>query len=186
MKKVTVFGGTNAKNYTKDIQNKCSVLGKYIASQNAEILTGACLGFPYFVAKAAIAQGGQVTGYSPAKNLKEHIELYKFPTDGTTNLVFEDHTEAPFLKRSLDMMPFSDVVIAMGGSWGTYVELVFSLFYKKDIILITEFGGAVEQFIDSYNFFGSRDYNPVVHEGAKLHIVETVEQAINKLGELLK
>ena len=187
--KVTVYGGTNNKVYTPYQIAACEKLGSYLGEAQVEVLTGACRGYPYYVGKAAIKHGSKVTGYSPAMNLDEHINVYKFPTDGVTDLVFsrqlyETQSES-FLRRSMDMTPFSDIVVAMGGSWGTFSELVMSFMLKRIIILVEEFDGAVKAFEDAYKFFGKRDINPAVHNGAKIIRVKTVDDAIREMSKLI-
>ena len=186
--KVTVFGGTNNKKYTPREQKECAKLGKFLGDIGAEVLTGACGGFPYFVGKSAKDGGCRVYGYTPALNLEEHVEKYKFPTDGVTDLVFakQQDNAVNFMQRSLDMGPYGDVVVGMGGSWGTYFELLISFYgFKKPMILIGEFGGAVEAFNNTYEFFGAREINEAVHFGAQIIRVPTVEDAIARLKGLL-
>jgi len=89
-----------------------------------------------------------------------------------------------FMRRSLDMTPFSDVVVALGGSWGTFGELYFSFMFKRTIILVEEFEGAVKAFEDAYEFFGKRDVNPNVHNGAKIIRVKSVDECIEALIKL--
>ena len=188
--KVTIYGGANNKKYTEK-EIACSErLGAFLAKINAEVLTGACTGFPYFVGKAVIRNNpsAKVIGYSPALNQEEHISKYRFPLDGVTHIEYVQkdgiHKAENFLKRSMDMSSFSDIVIAMGGSWGTYSELLFSFFYKKTIILIKEFGGAVTAFKNTWNFFDSRDYYSGVHHGANIITVKNVDEAIKVLGKM--
>ena len=186
--KVTVYGGTNNKVYTPYQIKACEKLGEHLGKIHADVLTGACKGYPYYVGKAAIKSGSKVTGYSPAMNLDEHVKVYNFPTDGVTDLVFskclyETQSES-FLRRSMDMTPFSDVVIAMGGSWGTFSELIMSFMLHRTIILVEEFDGAVTAFEDAYEFFGKRDINPAVHNGAKIIRVKTVDDAISEMSKL--
>jgi len=179
--KVTVYGGTNNTEYTAVEKEDCERLGAFLAKNGIEILTGACYGFPYYVGRAAVLAGGSVIGYSPALDLKEHVDKYKFPTDGTTKLEFiekKGETKADnFLRRSMDMTAFSDVVIAMGGSWGTYSELIFSLFYKKTIILIDKYDGATRAFWQTWNLFDRLPNNPHVHQGAKIFVVKDIDEA---------
>jgi len=186
--KIIVYGGTNNKVYTSYQMQECEKLGSYLGQSGAEVLTGACRGYPYYVGKAAIKHGAKVVGFSPALDQAEHISKYDFPTDGVTELVFSKETYATmsesFIRRSLDMTPFSDVVIALGGSWGTFSELIFSLLLKCTIILVEEFEGAVKAFQDAYKFFGARDINPNVHNGAKIITVKTVDEAIQEMSKL--
>jgi hypothetical protein len=186
--KVTVFGGTNNKNYSEHEQSECEKLGAFLGSIGADVLTGACGGFPYFVGKAAAENGSRVYGYTPAMDLAEHVDVYKFPTDGVTDLIYNDVKSATmaenFMKRSIDMTPFSDVVVALGGSWGTFFELLLSFWYKKTIILVEDFEGAVKAFDDVYKFFGERDINPDVHFGPTIIRVKNIDEAIQKIVEL--
>jgi len=183
--KVTIYGGTNNKEYTK-AEIACSErLGTYLASRGAQILTGACRGFPRYVGRAAIAGGSTVIGYSPGIDEKDHIERFKFPLDGCTKIEFIGrdgmHMADNFLKRSMDMNDYADICIALGGSWGTYTELLISFWYKKTIILVKGFGGAVEQFYNTYKFFDERETNPAVHQGAEIIVVDSVDEVISIL-----
>jgi len=179
--KVTIYGGTNNTEYTKAEKDDCVKLGTFLAKNGIEVLTGACYGYPYYVGHAAAKAGGVVIGYSPALDLKEHIEKYKFPTDGVTKLEFiqsDGVSKADnFLRRSMDMSAYSDVVVAMGGSWGTYSELIFSFFYKKTIILIEKYDGATVAFQETWDFFDKRDNNPHVHNGATILRAKDIDEA---------
>ena len=187
--KITVYGGTNNKSYTKKEQDCSEKLGKYLGSIKAEILTGACRGFPEFVGRSAIKHGAKkVVGYSPAKDAQDHVQNYQFPLDAVTHMEYkkqEGMGQADnFINRSWDMSKFSDIVVALGGSWGTFTELIFSFWYKKIIILVRGFGGATEAFYDTWKFFDSRDTNPAVHLGSKIILVDTVDDAIVEIEKL--
>ena len=185
--KIIVYGGTNNQHYSEKEMQQCRKLGKYLADIGSEVLTGACWGFPYFVGKAAVEAGGTVIGYTPAENKTEHIERYKFPMDGVSEMSYAKKSSSmteSFLKRSWDMTPFSDVMIALGGSWGTYFEIMLSFFYKKTIILVSEFGGAAEAFDNTHKFFDERPVNPEVHRGSTIIRVKTIDDAIASVEEI--
>jgi predicted Rossmann-fold nucleotide-binding protein len=186
--KITVYGGTNNKSYSPEQIAECEKLGKFLGKIHAEVLTGACRGFPYYVGRAAVLGGAKVTGYSPAINLDEHVKRYEFPVDGCTDIVFTTQVfptmSESFMRRSFDMTPFADVVIALGGSWGTFAELILSFMYKRTIILVEEFEGAVKAFENAFEFFGARDINPAVHNGAKIIRVKTIDNAIEQVLKL--
>ncbi|MCL2587571.1 MAG: hypothetical protein FWE31_05070 [Firmicutes bacterium] len=188
--KVTVYGGTHTNSFTQEELEESNKLGRWLGERKIEILTGACRGFPYFVGKEAATLGSKVVGFSPALNKKEHVEKYSFPTDGVTKMVYNDvdgSTKAEnFLRRSLDMNHFSDIVIALSGSWGTYIELIFSFFFKKTIILIENFGGATEAFWGTYRYFDERDNNLDVHHGARIIRCKNVDDAIKELDRFYK
>ena len=186
--KVTVFGGTWTSSWTDEELEESNQLGRWLGERKIEILTGACRGFPRFVGREALALGSKVIGFSPALNEKEHVEKYDFPLDGCTHIEYIKQ-DGPFkadnfLRRSLDMIPFSDVVIALSGSWGTYIELLFAFFAKKTIVLIENFGGATEAFYGTWRYFDERPNNSDVHLGAKLIRCKNVAAAIKELEKL--
>ena len=187
--KITVYGGGYKKLSDREI-NQCQKLGNYLASIDAEIQTGGGTGYPYQVGKAAVLSGARVWGRSPAVNEKEHIEKFNFFLDGVTDMVYMDKTyEMPaegLVRRMNDMQPFSDVVIALGGNWGTMYELMLSLYYKKTIILVGEFEGAVEAFSWVHDFMGKRDFNPKVHLGATIIKVKDIDAAIKEIEKCRK
>jgi len=187
--KVIVYGSQNNAVYTPEEIKKCKKFGEFLAKKGCEILTGACTGYPYFVGKAAVAKGARVIGYSPGINEEEHVNVYKFLTDGVNEMVYNEvkypSMSESYLRRSMDMTSFSDIVVAMGGSWGTFSELLLSFMLKRTIIMIEEFEGAVKAFKDVYDFMGARDINPAVHNGAKLIYVKTVDEAITLMSKLI-
>ena len=186
--KLIVYGSTNNRVYTPEQRAKCEKLGAFLGKNHVDVLTGACFGYPYFVGKAVIANGGHVTGYSPAVDLAEHKELFKFPTDGVSELVYNKvkyPTESEsFLRRQMEQLSFADVAVALGGSWGTFCELIMSFFAKHTIILIEEFEGAVKAFNDVHAYFATRDVNPKVHHGSKIIRVKTVDEAVQEMAKL--
>jgi len=186
--KIIVYGSTNNKAYTDKQKQDCEKLGKFLASNKIDMLTGACYGYPYFVGRACVNNGGHVTGYSPAINLQEHTELYKFPTDGVSDLVFNAEKykskSESFMRRQIEQTKFADVVIALGGSWGTFSELILSFMFQHTLILVEEYEGAVKAFTDVHKFFGERDYYPGVHHGAKIIKVKTVDEAMREIVKL--
>jgi hypothetical protein len=49
---------------------------------------------------------------------------------------------------------------------------------------VDDFEGAVKAFEDAYEFFGKRDINPAVHNGAKIIRVKNVDGAIAEMIQL--
>ena len=86
----------------------------------------------------------------------------------------------------MDMTPYSDVVVALGGSWGTFSELLFSFFAKKKMIIVDEFGGAGQIFDTVNDFFRSRDNNPDVQNGAEIIHVKDMAELKNLLLQMVK
>ena len=186
--RVLVQGGGYRKLSDHEI-NECKKLGEFLASIGAEIMTGGGTGYPYQIGRAAVQAGAKVYGRSPARNAKDHEEKYGFKFDGVTDLIYMDkefskHAEG-LLYRMQDMQSFADLVIAIGGTWGTLYELLLSFYHKKTIILIEEFEGATTLFKDAHTYFGKRgDINPKIHFGPTLIPVKNVNEAIEQLKKI--
>jgi len=69
-----------------------------------------------------------------------------------------------------------DVVIAIGGRWGTLNEISFSMIYKKPLILIKGTGGCVDEIIKGCIMQNIE---------SEYYVVNSAEEAINKAVEIL-
>lgn len=78
--------------------------------------------------------------------------------------------------RNFLVVNSGDVVIAIGGRWGTLNEITFSMIYKKPLILIKGTGGCVDEIIN-----GSIMQNIE----SEYFVVNSAEEAINKAIEIL-
>jgi hypothetical protein len=68
-----------------------------------------------------------------------------------------------------------DVIIAIGGRWGTLNEIAISMIYKKPLILIKGTGGCVEEIVNGCIMQNiESDY----------FVVDSAEEAINKAIEI--
>jgi len=107
-------------------------VGKEIVEQNCILVTGACMGVADIAAKAVSSEGGLVFGYSPAKNLKEHLEppiSYPYPAKNT-ELIFTGQGK---ISRNVLSIVNCDGVIFVGGGIGTLNE--FSIAYHEDKVI---------------------------------------------------
>lgn len=69
-----------------------------------------------------------------------------------------------------------DVVIAIGGRWGTLNEISFSMIYNKPLILIKGTGGCVDEIITGCIMQNIE---------SEYYVVNSAEEAINKAVEIL-
>ena len=69
-----------------------------------------------------------------------------------------------------------DVVIAIGGRWGTLNEISFSMIYNKPLILIKGTGGCVDEIITGCIMQNIE---------SEYYVVDSAEEAINKAIEIL-
>jgi uncharacterized protein (TIGR00725 family) len=94
-------------------------LGREIARQGAQIVTGATSGFPMYAAEGAKEAGGFSFGLSPAASRKEHIETYRLPLKALDAVVY---TGFGFPGRDLMMVRSSDAIVIGCGRIGTIHE----------------------------------------------------------------
>ncbi len=94
-------------------------LGREIARQGAQIVTGATSGFPMYAAEGAKEAGGFSFGLSPAASKKEHTEVYRLPLKALDAVVY---TGFGFPGRDLMLVRSSDAVVIGCGRIGTIHE----------------------------------------------------------------
>lgn len=142
--KIGVFGSAVGADVDRCKQLAFNI-GEEIASAGGILCTGACPGLPHQAALGAHSKGGLVLGFSPAINLKEHLETYKFP-DFPHLLIF---TGMEKKGRNLICTRTCNAGIFISGRVGTLNE--FTLMYDegegKIIGLLTGSGGYVDSFI---------------------------------------
>lgn len=101
-------------------------LGKAIAERDCVVITGGCPGLPLAATKGAKEAGGFTVGISPGINLREHVELYKSPTEYLDILIF---TGSGLMGREVIGVRSCDVIVIVGGRSGTLGE--FSIAYDE-------------------------------------------------------
>ena len=151
--KVAIIG-TAFGDIEDNIKEKCCELGKWLSKNNFLIITGACPGISYWVAKSAIDNKGNVIGYSPGQDIKEHCNLFNFPNDGFSELKFlknKYETNEVYFRRSLEVIHDADIVVSIDGGRGTMSELFLATFFSKKIICANFSRGATKEFIELHN-----------------------------------
>ncbi len=94
-------------------------LGREIARQGAQIITGATSGFPLYAAEGAKEAGGVSFGLSPAASKKEHLEVYRLPLKAMDAIIY---TGFGFPGRDLMLVRSSDAIVIGCGRIGTIHE----------------------------------------------------------------
>ena len=107
---LSVYGAPHG-NYNKsfDILEKASELGEIIAGHDCILTIPATTGFPFWAAKGAYNAGGQVVGFSPAANEKEHHQIYNLPHKYMNMIIYSGFGNAGsdlLLSRSSDAIIF--------------------------------------------------------------------------------
>ena len=79
-------------------------------------------------------------------------------------------------KRNFLVASVGDVVIGIGGRWGTLNEISFALIFKKPLVLIKGTGGCVDDIIDG---------RLMADAYLLYHVVSSAEEAVAKAFELV-
>lgn len=94
-------------------------IGREIARQGAQLVTGATSGFPMYAAEGAKEAGGFSFGLSPAASKREHTEVYRLPLKAMDAVVY---TGFGFPGRDLMLVRSSDAIVIGCGRIGTIHE----------------------------------------------------------------
>jgi len=130
--------GSAGGDLSSDASDLCHRLGLAIARQGCCLLTGACPGLPHLAVLGAKELGGHVLGISPAKSLREHVEVYKSPYVEYDILIF---TGMGLMGRELINIRTSDIVVVVGGRSGTLGEFAIAYEEGKLIGVLSGTGG---------------------------------------------
>jgi len=161
--KIGVIG--SAAGYSSNILEKAREIGREIAKYDCALLTGATTGLSYEAVKGAKENNGLTIGFSPASNLLEHIEKYKFPIEYFDILIF---TGFGLKGRNVPFIRSCDGVIAISGRIGTLNEFTIAYDEGKIIGMLEGSGGlcddkGIRAFIKSSRKKGGKiiyNFNP--------------------------
>ncbi len=128
--KICVSGAAETPHCGPDAFAIAEELGREIVRHDCVLVEGATTGFPFWAAKGAKEEGGIVVGFSPAVSEKEHIGVYKLPTDYHDIIVY---TGFNYSGRNLLLTRAADAVIIGCGRMGTLNEFTIAFEDGKPI-----------------------------------------------------
>ncbi len=128
--KICVSGAADTSFCGDRVFEIATELGREIVRHGAILVEGATTGFPYLAAKGAKEAGGFVIGLSPAVSEKEHVEVYKLPTDFHDLIIY---TGFNYSGRNLLLTRSADAVIVGCGRMGTINEFTIAFEDGKPI-----------------------------------------------------
>lgn len=128
--KICVSGAAETNFCGPDAFKLAEEIGREIVRHDAVLVNGATTGFPFWAAKGAKKEGGIVIGISPAATEKEHINIYKLPTEYHDMIIY---TGFNYSGRNLLLVRSSDAVIFGCGRMGTLNEFTITFEDKKPI-----------------------------------------------------
>ena len=154
-------------------------LGREIARQGAQIITGATSGFPMYAAEGAKEAGGFSFGLSPAASKKEHLEVYRLPLKALDTVIY---TGFGFPGRDLMLVRSSDAVVIGCGRIGTIHE--FTVAWEANMplgVLIGEW--ATDEVIKNIIDNSHRENPYVVFEKDPKVMIEKLIEMVKKQEE---
>jgi hypothetical protein len=172
--KIGVIG--SAEGAEEKILEKARVIGREIAKYDCFLLSGGTTGVSYEAVKSAKKENGFTIGFSPAENLTEHIDYYKFPTEQFDVLI-----TTGFGKKGRNVMFIRscDGVIAVSGRIGTLNELTIAYDEKKIIGILTGSGGlsdSIKEIIDKSGKKGGK----IIYESDPKLLVKMIVEDLKK------
>lgn len=181
--KIGVMGKAGrSKGIPENLTRVAEIIGKEIANQGCILVTGACMGVPDIAAKAASNQGGLVLGYSPAKNLREHLEppiSYPRPSENM-ELIFTSYGK---IGRNVLSIFECDGVIFIGGGIGTLNEFSIAAHEGKVMGIVTGVGGVIEEIVEKIEREGNGKGGVIIKDKNPKRLVRRVIEEIKKREE---
>ena len=139
---IVVSGAARASHCSKNIKEISKEIGREIARQNCNLVTGATTGVPYFSALGCKEAGGFNIGFSPATSEEAHLKTYKLPLEPFDVMIY---TGADYAGRNVMMTKSADGVIIVCGRMGTLHEFATAFEIQKPIGVLEETGGTADK-----------------------------------------
>lgn len=139
---IVVSGAAQIGHCCKNIKEIAKEVGREIARQRCNLVTGATTGVPYFVALGCKEVGGFVIGFSPATSEKAHLKSYRLPLEPFNVMVY---TGADYTGRNVIMTKSADGVIIICGRMGTLHEFTTAFEIQKPIGVLEGSGGTADK-----------------------------------------
>ncbi len=175
--KVGVIGSSANEVSEEDIE-KVKEIGLTIAREKCFLLSGASFGLPYEAVKAAKKAGGFTVGISPASNLREHVEKYKFPVEYFDLIVF---TGFGFKGRNVVFVRSCDAVIMVSGRTGTLNEFTIA-FDENRVIGVLESSRGVTKLVKEIVRNASKKGGPIIYSSNPKELVKKVKNHLDYLN----
>jgi uncharacterized protein (TIGR00725 family) len=134
-------------------------IGRGIAQRGGVLLCGGRGGVMQAACKGAKAMNGVTVGLLPMSK-EEANEFVDFPL--ATGLG---------MRRNFLVVYAADVVIGIGGRWGTLSELSFAMIFEKPVVLVQGTGGCVDELASG---------NLMNYSESRFYVVSSAQEAVEK------
>lgn len=181
--KIGVMGSANdtlPEMEVEALKEKGEALGRAIASHDVVVLTGATTGLPYLVGRAAQRAGAFHIGVSPASNEQEHVDAYKLPTDACDAIIY---TGFGLKGRNVVLVRSCDIVLFIGGSFGSLNEFTIAHDEGRVIGCLTKTGGVADEAEHLLRVFSKQTRSVVLHGDDPTRLVNACMEAFSQLKE---
>lgn len=177
--KIGVSGTAETQHFGLDALEKAKEVGREIAKQGGIITTGATTGFPLHAAMGAKDECGFSIGFSPASTEREHVEVYKLPTDFMDVVVY---TGFGYAGRDLLFVRSSDAMIVGPGRIGTLNEFAVS-FEDHRPIGVLEGSWKTDEFLHQVIDAAHRPNDFITFDSDPKALVERLIEMVGKIKE---
>ncbi len=173
---IAVSGAAQISHCRKGVRELSEEIGREIARQNCNLITGATTGIPYFAAQGCKEVGGFSIGFSPASSEAAHLKKYKLPVEAFDVIVY---TGADYAGRNVMMTKSADGVIIICGRMGTLHEFATAFEVQKPIGVLVGSGGTADK-IKTIATGPYRGVKKIVYEKEPKRLVKKLIQLIKK------
>lgn len=139
---IVVSGAADISHCCQNIIEIAKEVGREIARQDCNLVTGATTGVPYYAALGYKEIGGFSIGFSPAASERAHLKIYKLPLDVFDVVIY---TGADYVGRNVIMTKSADGVIIICGRMGTLHEFATAFEVQKPIAVLEKTGGTADK-----------------------------------------
>lgn len=139
---IVVSGAAEFNHCCSGIEEIAKEVGREIARQKCNLVTGATTGVPYFSALGCHGAGGFSIGFSPAATEASHVKTYKLPLEPFDVMIY---TGADYAGRNIIMTKSADGVIIICGRMGTLHEFATAVETQKPIAVLEGTGGTADK-----------------------------------------
>ncbi len=139
---IVVSGAARVGHCCDGIEEISKEIGREVARQGCNLVTGATTGVPYFAALGCKEEKGFNIGFSPAISKTAHVKTYKLPLDPFDIMIY---TGADYVGRNVLMTKSADGVIIVCGRMGTFHEFATAFEIKKPIGVLEGTGGTADK-----------------------------------------
>jgi hypothetical protein len=177
---IVVSGAAQVSHCCDNIEEISKEVGREIARQKCNLVTGATTGVPYFSALGCREAGGFNIGFSPATSESAHLKTYKLPLYPFDVMVY---TGADYPGRNILMTKSANGVIIICGRMGTLHEFTTAFEIQKPIGVLEGTGGTADKIrlIATGPFRGNKK---IIYEKNPKKLVEKLIEQMKKEKKL--